>query len=37
MYAVYSGCMTNVIDCTYSKLPPDDEELIFSKHVENNY
>ena len=29
--------MTNSICCIYSKLPPDDEELVFSKHVEDDY
>ena len=29
--------MINTTDCIYSKLPPDDEQLISSKHVEDNY
>ena len=29
--------MINTIDCIYSKLPPDDEELIYSKHVGDIY
>jgi len=24
-------------NCSYSKLPPDDEELNYSKHVEDDY
>ena len=31
------GCMINAIDCMYSKLPPEDEYLIYSKHVEDIY
>ena len=31
------GCMTNTTDCTYSKLPADDEHLTYSKHVVDNY
>ena len=31
------GCVINAIDCTYSKLLPEDEELIYSKHVEDTY
>ena len=27
----------NAIDCMYSKLPPEDEKLIYSKHVEDIY
>ena len=30
-------CMINTICCIYSKLPPDDEGLIYSKHVEDDY
>jgi hypothetical protein len=30
-------CMINAICCVYSKLPPDDEQLICSKHVEDDY
>ena len=30
-------CMINAIECMYSKLPPEDEHLIFSKHVEDIY
>ena len=29
------GCMINAIDCMYSKLPAVDEQLIYSKHVED--
>jgi hypothetical protein len=29
--------MINKICCIYSKLPPDDEQLIYSKHVEDGY
>ena len=25
----------NTIFCKYSKIPPDDEQLIYSKHVED--
>jgi hypothetical protein len=28
-------CMVNTIYYIYSKLPPDDERLIYSKHVED--
>ena len=31
------GCMINAIDCMYSKLSPEDEQLIYSKHVEDIY
>ena len=31
------GCMINAIDCMYSKLPPEDEWLNTSKHVEDIY
>ena len=31
------GCTINTIDCMYSKLPPEDEQLIYSKHVEDIY
>ena len=31
------GCMINAIDCMYSKLPAEDEQLIYSKHVEDIY
>ena len=27
----------NAIDCMYSKLPTDEEQLIYSKHVEDIY
>jgi hypothetical protein len=27
-------CMINTICCIYSKIPPDDEQLIYSKHVQ---
>ena len=27
----------NTICCIYSELPPDDEWLIYSKHVEDDY
>jgi len=30
-------CMINTIWCTYSKIPPDDEWLIYSKHVEDYF
>ena len=29
------GCMINATGCMYSKLPTDDEQLIYSKHVED--
>ena len=29
------GCMINDIDCMYSKLPPEDEQFIYSKRVED--
>ena len=29
------GCTVNTIHCMYSKLPPEDEQLICSKHVED--
>jgi hypothetical protein len=29
------GCMINATDCRYSKPPPEDEQLIYSKHVED--
>jgi hypothetical protein len=29
--------MINTVCCMYSKLHPDDEELIYSKHVEDDY
>ena len=29
------GCMINATDCMYSKLPAEDEQLIYSKHVED--
>ena len=29
------GCTINAIDCMYSKLPPEDEYFIYSKHVED--
>jgi hypothetical protein len=29
--------MINAIDCMYSKLPAEDEQLIYSKHVEDIY
>ena len=31
------GCIINAIDCMYSKLPPGDEQLIYSKHLEDIY
>ena len=31
------GFLINTTDCMYSKLPPEDEQLIYSKHVEGNY
>ena len=31
------GYIINVIDYIYSKMPPDDEQLIYSKHVEDDY
>ena len=31
------GCMINATDCMYSKLPAEDEYLIYSKHVEDIY
>ena len=27
----------DAIDCMYSKLPAEDEQLIYSKHVEDDY
>jgi len=30
-------CRINTTYCIYSKLPPDDENLIYSKHVEDDY
>jgi len=30
-------CMINIIFCIYGKLPSDDEWLIYSKHVWDNY
>ena len=29
------GCTINATDCMYSKLPAEDEQLIYSKHVED--
>ena len=29
------GCTINAVDCMYSKLPPGDEWLIYSKHLED--
>ena len=29
------GCMINAIDCIYFKLPTEDEQFIYSKHVED--
>jgi hypothetical protein len=29
--------LINSIDCMYNKLPADDEQLIYSKHVEDIY
>ena len=29
------GCTINGIDCTYNKLPAEDEQLTSSKHVED--
>ena len=31
------GCTINAVDCMYSKLSPEDEQLIYSKHVEDIY
>ena len=31
------GCMINGTDCMYSKLPSEDEQLIYPKHVEDIY
>ena len=31
------GCMINAMNCVYSTLPSDDEWLIYSKHVKDNY
>ena len=31
------GCMINAIDCMYSKLPTDDEYLLYTKYVEDIY
>ena len=31
------GCMINATDCMYSKLPPEEEYLIYLKHVEDIY
>jgi len=30
-------CMANTICCVYSKIRPDDEQLIYSKHVEDDF
>jgi hypothetical protein len=35
--ASHRGCTINATDCMYSKLPPEDEQLIYSKHVEDIY
>ena len=29
--------MLNTICCIHSKIPPDDEQLIYSKYVEDDY
>jgi hypothetical protein len=31
------GYMINVTDCMYNKPPPEDEQLIYLKHVEDIY
>jgi hypothetical protein len=31
------GCTINTTDCMYSKLPPEDEQLIYSKQVYDIY
>jgi hypothetical protein len=31
------GCTINTIYCTYSKLPTEDEQFIYMKHVEDIY
>ena len=33
--AIQHGCVINALDCMYSKLTPEDELLIYSKHVED--
>jgi hypothetical protein len=35
--AIQRGCTINAIDCMYSKLPPEDEQLIYSKYIEDIY
>ena len=39
MYSVLAdsqrGCTIYTIVCMYSKLPPEDEQLIYSKHVDD--
>ena len=30
-------CMVNTISCMYSKTLPDGEQLVYSKHVEDDY
>jgi hypothetical protein len=31
------GCMINAIYCMYSELPSEDEQLVYSKRVEDIY
>ena len=33
----HRGCKVNATDCVYIKLPPEDEQFIYSKHVEDIY
>jgi hypothetical protein len=32
--ASHHGCTINTIHCMYSKLPAEDEQFMYSKHVE---
>jgi hypothetical protein len=36
-WASHRGCTINAIDYMYSKLPPEDEWLTYSEHVEDIY
>jgi len=35
--ATQRRCMNNTICCIYIELLPDDEQLLYSKHVEENF
>ena len=35
MMMIYIFSTIKAVDCMYSKLPPEDEQLIYSKHVED--